>query len=181
MRIYIGLAVAALALSACTKPTSPFAPSSTNSPSARPGDLGQKVTPPPPPKPVVTTPTISPSSPEYFRKSVGDRVLFDVDQYTLNAGGKAVLDGQIRWLKDNPTYTVVIEGHADEQGTREYNIALGARRAQAVRDYMVAGGIDPARVRTLSFGKERPIEICSEENCYSKNRRAVSVLAGGIS
>ena len=121
------------------------------------------------------------TSPTYFRQSVGDRVLFEVDQYALTATGTAVLDGQIAWLKVNPGYSVTIEGHADEQGTREYNLALGARRARAVQEYMIANGITPGRLRTLSLGKERPIEICSEEACYAKNRRAVTVLAGGIS
>jgi len=129
----------------------------------------------------VTQRTLSPSSPEYFSQTVGDRVLFNVDQHVLTAEGKRVLDGQIAWLNANTSYSVVIEGHADEQGTREYNLALGARRAQAVRNYLVAGGISPNRVRTLSYGKERPTEVCSQEGCYSKNRRAVTVLAGGIS
>ncbi len=173
-----------VAVAGCTKKTSPFAPEYVEVPAQRPSDLGvdTSATSNSNTKPTqITQNTLSPTSPEYFKKSVGDRVLFDVDAYTLNAGGKSILDGQIRWLKDNPGYMVVIEGHADEQGTREYNLALGARRAQSVRDYMVANGVSPSRIRTLSLGKERPLEICSQESCYAKNRRAVTVLAGGIS
>ncbi|MEC9105220.1 MAG: OmpA family protein, partial [Pseudomonadota bacterium] len=79
----------------------------------------------------------------------------------------------------NPDYTAVIEGHADEQGTREYNLALGGRRANAAREYLITQGVSPARLRTVTYGKERPIEICSVESCYAKNRRAVTVLAAG--
>jgi peptidoglycan-associated lipoprotein len=79
----------------------------------------------------------------------------------------------------NPEYTALIEGHADEQGTREYNLALGARRASSVRDYLVAAGVPDGRLRTISYGKERPLEICSEESCYMQNRRAVTVISAG--
>lgn len=122
-----------------------------------------------------------PNSIAYFQQAVGDRVLFEVDQSTLSDAGRSVLEAQSRWLLDNSDYTAIIEGHADEQGTREYNVALGARRANAVRDYLVDRGIAGSRLRVLSYGKERPIEICSEESCYAKNRRAVTVLAGGLS
>ena len=119
-----------------------------------------------------------PTSVAYFQQSVGDRVLFAVDQSTLSYEAQGVLDGQARWLMSNPGFQVQIEGHADEQGTREYNLALGARRATAVRDYLVSKGVQPGRVSTISYGKERPIEICSAEACYAKNRRAVTVLLG---
>lgn len=122
-----------------------------------------------------------PRSPAYFQQAVGDRVLFVVDSSALTDTGRTTLDGQARWLLENSDYSAVIEGHADEQGTREYNVALGARRANAVREYLVTKGIAGSRLRTLSYGKERPIEICSSEECYSKNRRAVTVLAGGMS
>jgi peptidoglycan-associated lipoprotein len=121
-----------------------------------------------------------PTSTAYFQQSIGDRVLFEVDQSTLTAAGRATLDGQASWLMTNADYTAVIEGHADEQGTREYNVALGARRANAVREYLVSKGVAGNRLRTVSYGKERPIEICSNETCYAKNRRAVTVLAGGL-
>jgi peptidoglycan-associated lipoprotein len=122
-----------------------------------------------------------PASPLYFQQTVGDRVLFAVDQSTLDTQSRLVLDGQANWLAANPDYTAVIEGHADEQGTREYNLALGARRANAVQEYLVARGIDANRLRVVSYGKERPLELCSDEACYAKNRRAVTVLAAGLS
>ncbi|WP_010139878.1 peptidoglycan-associated lipoprotein Pal [Oceanicola sp. S124] len=120
-----------------------------------------------------------PASPAYFQQSVGDRVLFYVDQSTLNPEARLTLDQQARWLIANRDYQARIEGHADEQGTREYNLALGARRANAVKDYLVAQGVPDYRLSTISYGKERPIEICSEEACYAKNRRAVTVLQAG--
>ena len=120
-----------------------------------------------------------PASPTFFRESVGDRVLFSVDQSTIDDAARATLGAQARWLASNPEYTAVIEGHADEQGTREYNLALGARRANAVQEFLVSQGVAPGRLRTVSFGKERPIEVCSEEACYARNRRAVTVLATG--
>jgi peptidoglycan-associated lipoprotein len=110
---------------------------------------------------------------------VGDRVLFPVNEHVLTDSARATLDQQARWLTTNGAYTAVIEGHADEQGTREYNLALGARRATAVRDHLVNAGVASGRVQTVTFGKERPLEICSEEACYEKNRRAVTVLATG--
>lgn len=120
-----------------------------------------------------------PGSIAYFNQIVGDRVLFAVDQSTIDASAMVVLDGQAEWLMTNPEFTALVEGHADEQGTREYNLALGARRAAAVRDYLVSRGVAPNRINTISFGKERPLEICSDESCYSQNRRAVTVLGTG--
>ena len=120
-----------------------------------------------------------PTSVAYFRQSVGDRVLFLVDQSTLTPEARAVLSAQAQWLQQNPQYAVTIEGHADEQGTREYNLALGARRAAAAQEFLVSQGIASTRVNTVSYGKERPLEICSEEACYAQNRRAVTVLASG--
>jgi len=121
----------------------------------------------------------NPSSPAYFQQTVGDRVLFPVDQSTLTDLARTTLTGQAGWLNANPDYAVIIEGHADEQGTREYNLALGARRASAVQDFLISQGVGPGRLRTVTYGKERPIEICSEEACYAKNRRAVTVLQIG--
>lgn len=121
------------------------------------------------------------SSPTYFQQAVGDRVLFEVDQSTLTDQARTVLNSQAGWLAEYGDYTAVIEGHADEQGTREYNLALGARRANAVREYLVSRGVAGNRLRTVSYGKERPIEICSDEGCYMKNRRAVTVLQPGLS
>lgn len=124
-------------------------------------------------------PASDPRSPAYFQTAIGDRVLFEVDQSTLTPTAKATLDGQAGWLLTNTEYLAVVEGHADEQGTREYNLALGARRASAVRDYLVSKGVPDARLRTVSYGKERPIEICSDESCYAKNRRAVTIISAG--
>lgn len=121
-----------------------------------------------------------PTSAAYFQQAIGDRVLFAVDQSTLSSEAQATLDGQAQWLMTNRDFTAVIEGHADEQGTREYNLALGARRANAVQEYLVNRGVAGNRLRVVSYGKERPIEICSNEACYAKNRRAVTVLAAGL-
>lgn len=120
-----------------------------------------------------------PNSPAYFSQTIGDRVLFAVDQSTLSPEAQATLDAQAGWLANNPEYTALIEGHADEQGTSAYNLALGARRASAVQNYLISMGVAPSRLRTISYGKERPIEICSNEACYSQNRRAVTVLTAG--
>ena len=120
-----------------------------------------------------------PASPEYFNQTIGDRVFFAVDQSNLSAEGIATLDQQANWLLSNPNYTAIIEGHADEQGTREYNLALGARRAASAQEYLISRGVAPNRLSTISYGKERPIEICSNEACYSRNRRAVTVIAAG--
>ncbi|WP_428515157.1 peptidoglycan-associated lipoprotein Pal [Roseovarius sp.] len=118
-----------------------------------------------------------PQSPLYFQQTIGDRVLFAVDQSTLSPTATATLDGQAQWLATNVEYNAIIEGHADEQGTRQYNIALGARRANAVQEYLISRGVSPARLKVISYGKERPLEICSEESCYAKNRRAVTVIS----
>jgi len=121
----------------------------------------------------------NPNSVAYFNQTIGDRVLFAVDQSNLSDTARGVLAGQARWMQSNPEYAVIIEGHADEQGTREYNLALGARRASAVQNYLISQGVAAARLRTVSYGKERPLEICSDEACYSQNRRAVTVLSIG--
>ncbi len=121
-----------------------------------------------------------PSSPAYFNQTIGDRVLFAVDQSTLSAEGRTILNGQAQWLLTNTEYAALIEGHADEQGTREYNLALGARRAAAVQEYLISQGVPANRLRTISYGKERPLEICSDETCYSQNRRAVTVISVGL-
>lgn len=120
-----------------------------------------------------------PRSPQYFSQTIGDRVLFAVDQSSLTPQGMQTLDGQAQWLMTNNDYLAVIEGHADEQGTREYNVALGARRANAVREYLVSRGVPASRLRTVSYGKERPVQVCSNESCYSQNRRAVTIISVG--
>jgi peptidoglycan-associated lipoprotein len=120
-----------------------------------------------------------PTSVAFFNQSIGDRVLFAVDQSTLSVEAQSLLTAQAQWLLTNREYSALIEGHADEQGTREYNLALGARRASAVRDFLVSQGVSDSRLSTVSYGKERPIEICSNEACYAQNRRAVTVVSAG--
>ena len=120
-----------------------------------------------------------PTSQAYFQQIVGDRVLFEVDQSTLTSDARGLLSAQAQWLVNNPGFAILIEGHADERGTTEYNIALGARRAAAVQEYLFSQGIALTRMQTVSYGKERPVEICSDEICYAQNRRAVTVLQLG--
>jgi len=120
------------------------------------------------------------TSPAYFQQAIGDRVFFAVDQSNLSPDAQAVLTAQAEWLINNIDFSAVIEGHADERGTREYNLALGARRANAVREFLISRGVAGNRLQVVSYGKERPLEICSDEGCYSVNRRAVTVLSGGL-
>jgi peptidoglycan-associated lipoprotein len=105
-------------------------------------------------------------------------VYFSTDSSELSMESQQTLTNQARWLKQYPEHPVTIEGHADERGTREYNIALGAKRAQAVRNFLVQQGINPARIRTASFGKERPVAVCNDISCWSQNRRAQTVVNG---
>lgn len=164
------LIVSALALSACRNPDR-YSGGDAGANGAN-GGIGANG--------ITTTGLGDPSNPTsvaYFNQSVGDRVLFVVDQSTLTDEARGILSGQAQWLKANADYAVIVEGHADEQGTREYNIALGARRADAVKNYLIAQGIGAGRIQTVSYGKERPIAICSEEACYAQNRRAVTVLS----
>ena len=116
---------------------------------------------------------------QYFNDQIGNTVYFPANQATLSGDARAILARQADWLKQHTTFSAVVQGHAEETGTREYNLALGARRASAVQEYLVAQGIEARRVRTLSFGKERPQETCSEEGCYAKNRRVVTVVSEG--
>jgi peptidoglycan-associated lipoprotein len=118
----------------------------------------------------------TPGSQQDFVVNVGDRVFFEVDSSELTMQARSTLDKQAQWLQNYGNYTFTIEGHADERGTREYNIALGARRAQSVRDYLASRGISAQRMRTVSYGKERPVAICNDISCWSQNRRAVTVL-----
>jgi len=121
----------------------------------------------------------TPGSAQDFVVNVGDRVFFETDSSELTPQARATLDKQSVWLNQYNRYSFTIEGHADERGTREYNIALGARRAQTVRDYLSARGISSARIRTISYGKERPVAVCNDISCWSQNRRSVTVLSGG--
>jgi peptidoglycan-associated lipoprotein len=118
----------------------------------------------------------APGSAQDFIVNVGDRVFFETDSSELTPQARATLDKQAQWLNQYNRYSFLIEGHADERGTREYNIALGARRAQTVREYLTSRGIMAQRMRTISYGKERPVAVCNDISCWSQNRRAVTVL-----
>ena len=157
------LLIAGMSLAACSNGT-PFGSGSGNGAFGSNGGVGVSA--------------LDPASVGYFNETVGNKIRFDVDQSTLNASGRSILDGQVAWLRANPAFIAVIEGHADEQGTREYNLALGARRSNSVREYLVSQGIAGTRLRTLTYGKERPIAACSIESCYAQNRRAVTILSG---
>ena len=113
-----------------------------------------------------------------FVVNVGDRVFFGYDQYNLNADARSTLEKQATWLKTFPAVTITVEGHADERGTREYNLALGERRANAAKEYLVSLGVDASRVQTVSFGKERPVALGHNEAAWAQNRRSVTVVAG---
>ena len=117
-----------------------------------------------------------PGSQQDFVVNVGDRVFFESDSTDLTPQSRATLDKQAQWLATYNRYAFTIEGHADERGTREYNVALGAKRAEAVRAYLASRGIEPSRMRTISYGKERPVAVCDDISCWSQNRRAVTVL-----
>jgi len=133
----------------------------------------------PAPAPAPVTSSIIPGSAEDLRVNVGDTVHFALDQYNVEETDKALLGRQAAWLQRYPAVRVTIEGHADERGTREYNLALGARRANAVKEYLVSQGVSTGRVETVSYGKERPICTSSDEGCWSQNRRGVTIVSGG--
>lgn len=154
-KILISLAVAGLTLAGCASTTQP-ASTSTSTGSAA----------------AATTS----SSAQYLVQNVGDRVFFQTDQSNLDGSARATLRNQAQWLSQNSSVNLIIEGHADERGTREYNLALGARRANAVRDFLISEGVNGSRLQTISYGKERPVSLCSEEACWSKNRRSVATI-----
>ena len=154
-KILISVAVAGLTLAGCASTTQP-ASTSTSTGSAA----------------AATTS----SSAQYLVQNVGDRVFFQTDQSNLDGSARATLRNQAQWLSQNNSVNLVIEGHADERGTREYNLALGARRANAVRDFLISEGVNGSRLQTISYGKERPVSLCSEEACWSKNRRGVATI-----
>jgi len=134
---------------------------------------------PPAPAPAPVTSSILPGSAEDFRVNVGDTVHFGYNEYNIEENDKGVLGRQAQWLAKYPSVRVTVEGHCDERGTREYNLALGARRANAVKEYLVSQGVSTARVETVSYGKERPICTESNEACWAQNRRGVTTIAGG--
>jgi peptidoglycan-associated lipoprotein len=118
----------------------------------------------------------APDSVEYFNTVVGNTVGFDFDKFELRSDAQAILRGQAAWLNQNPSRTVTVEGHCDEKGTREYNLGLGERRANAAKQYLQSLGVAASRVKTISYGKERPTCVASDEACWAKNRRGVSVV-----
>lgn len=152
--------VAALAISGCAKNTADEAADAANAYGAGRGHA-------------------APGSQQDFVVNVGDRVFFDTDSVELSPTAQATLEKQAAWLQRYPRYSFTIEGHADERGTREYNFALGQQRAEATKNYLISRGISASRIRTISYGKERPVSVCDDISCWSQNRRAVTVLSGG--
>jgi peptidoglycan-associated lipoprotein len=123
--------------------------------------------------------TAVPGSEKDFAINVGDRIYFVVDTSTLTPEAQETLRRQAAWLRQYPNVTVQVEGHSDERGTREYNISLSARRATATREFLIAQGVQGNRISSIAYGKERPVALCDAEQCYSQNRRAVTVITGG--
>ena len=147
-----------LALAACSKKNTPDLEAGT-------GGVGQA----------------RPGSEQDFATNVGDRIYFIVDQSDLTPEGQEILTKQAQWLQQYSNVVVQVEGHSDERGTREYNIALSARRATATREFLIAQGVNPKRISSIAYGKERPAALCDAEQCWTQNRRAVTVITGGAS
>ena len=120
----------------------------------------------------------TPGSAQDFTVNIGDRIFFDTDSTSIRADAQQTLSRQAQWLNQYKQYAIVVEGHADERGTREYNLALGARRAAAAREFLVSKGVASSRLKTISYGKERPVAVCDDISCWSQNRRAVTTLSG---
>lgn len=170
------IAAALAALAACAKPPAPVATPDT--PPAAPTPPPQQQVGPPPPAPVQSTAPV-PGSPQDFIVNVGERVYFDLDEYVLRPDALPVLDAQAAWLNRYPSVTVQLEGNADERGTVEYNFALGARRANAVRDHLVGKGVNASRIRTVSYGKERLLDTGTTEEAHQANRNVRTGITGG--
>jgi peptidoglycan-associated lipoprotein len=171
----IALAAAALAACASKKPPPPAA-----TPYTPPAAPAAPPPPAPPPPPVSSAPVGAvPGSEQDFVATAGDRVFFDLDQYDLRDDARAVLDRQAQWLQRYPQVMVRIEGNADERGTREYNLALGSRRAESVRAYLASRGVAASRMTTISYGKERPIDPGSNEEAWARNRNAHTAITSG--
>ena len=164
------IGVAAAALTACAS-------------HEKPGPGGPEPLPPPPPPPSAhAAPSggrIVPGSIQDFVINVGDRVYFDFDAYTVRTDAQPILAAQASWLNRYGAVQVRIEGNCDERGTREYNLALGARRSNSVRDFLVSHGVNPARITTISYGKERPIDPGAGEDAWAHNRNAHTAITGG--
>lgn len=136
-------------------------------------DTGAGAAPPAASGAAVATRALTPQ--EDLVANVGDRIFFGFDKFDLTADARATLEKQAAWLKKNPGVSVMVEGHCDERGTREYNLALGERRANSVKDYLVANGIPASRIKTISYGKERPVALGANEAAWAQNRRGVTV------
>ncbi|MCP1470032.1 peptidoglycan-associated lipoprotein [Sphingobium sp. OAS761] len=158
------VATAVVALAACSKKPPAELPPAPG-PSTSTGTTG----------PVTSSGPIKGSQEDFLASVSSDRIFFDLDQYDIDAQDQQTLQSQAAWLQQNPSVRVTIEGHADERGTRDYNIALGERRANAAKNYLASLGIDPGRITTVSYGKERPAALGSDEAAWAQNRRAVTV------
>jgi peptidoglycan-associated lipoprotein len=170
----IAMLAATSALAACATPKPP--------PPAPPPPPPAEAPPPPPPPPVASAPTGPiPGSIQDFVVNVGDRVYFDFDQYSVRADAQPILAAQAAWLQRYPQVKVRIEGNCDERGTREYNLALGARRASSVKDFLVAHGVDASRIETISYGKERPIDPGTGDDAEAHNRNGHTAITAGAS
>ncbi|MBI1171604.1 OmpA family protein [bacterium] len=121
----------------------------------------------------------NPASVAYFNQAIGDRVHFVVDDWTLTDEARGILKAQATWLNAHASYGIIIEGYADEQGTQAYNLGLSQKRAASVKNFLISQGVAGARMQAIGYGKERPVALCSDESCYSQNRRAVTVLSIG--
>lgn len=159
---YLSMFAAVALLAACES-----APTATDTKGGA-GQAGAAVAP--------KTEAIRPGSQADLVANVGDRVFFDFDKYDVKADARATLDKQAAWMQKYPSVAVAVEGHADERGTREYNLALGERRATAVKNYLVSKGVSGNRVKTISYGKERPVALGSNDAAWSQNRRGVTVV-----
>ena len=114
----------------------------------------------------------------YLQNEIGDRIYFETDKHNINSASAFTLESQANWLKSTPGFQIIVEGHCDERGTREYNLALGERRANSVKEFLVSLGVEPGRVTTISYGKERPYAEGSTSESWAENRRAVTVVGG---
>ena len=166
------IGVAAAALAACASHPKP-------GPEAPPPPPPRAEAPPPPPTPGPPVGQITPGSVQDFVVNVGDRVYFDFNEYGVRADAQPILAAQASWLNRYPAVQVRIEGNCDERGTREYNLALGARRANALKDFLVAHGVDPGRITTISYGKEKPIDPGTGEDAWAKNRNGHTAILSG--
>ncbi len=170
------LAGTAAVLAACATPKPP--PPAAPPPPPPPPPAAPAERPPPPPVSQAPVGPI-PGSMQDFVVNVGDRVYFDYDQFTVRSDAEPILSAQAAWLARYPSVNVRIEGNADERGTREYNLALGARRSSSIKDFLVGKGVAATRIETVSFGKEKPIDAGESEEAYAKNRNGHTAITAG--